>query len=86
MVRWIWAVTLCSLAFLFMGAALAKEPLVSEPVTADTVRKAYTQDGQVIEVKPLDDAGNPYLGLYSEWDYWVWDHYDPSITFKETYT
>ncbi|MBN2585524.1 hypothetical protein JXA59_02660 [Patescibacteria group bacterium] len=31
--------------------------------------------GERVDIKPLDDLGNPYCGEYDAWDLWVYDNY-----------
>src|SRR5688572_21983125 len=38
-----------------------------------------TKEPSVI-VKPLDDPGNPYVGLYSDYDLWAVEHFNSYIT------
>ena len=38
-------------------------------------------DAEFVEVRPLDDPENPYLGQYTEYDRWHYDNFDPGAPF-----
>lgn len=65
--------------FCCAGQAVAQ----AEAAVAAGTRRALTREGKAIEVRPLDAWDNPYRGQYGEWDYWVWEHFDPALTFTD---
>lgn len=54
--------------------------------SGEAERIALTSEGKTVEVHPLDAWENPYRGQYGEWDQWIWEHYDPTITFADIST
>jgi len=42
---------------------------------------AKNMDAEVAAVRPFDDPDNPYLGLYTEFDQWHYDNFDPGAPF-----
>jgi hypothetical protein len=69
------AILLATCVVMQMHTARAAEP--------EMLRLARSEDGAVVQVRPIDDPGNPYLGQYSDYDRWFWDNYDPNVTADE---
>lgn len=86
MTSWIRTAALNCLVLCVLLVALAGAAQAEQNQPPDVSRTALTRDGQTIEVMPLDAWENPYRGQYGEWDYWIWEHFDPTITFLEAAT
>jgi hypothetical protein len=59
--------------------------LATSAAAADNavLRLARSEDGAVVQVRPIDDPGNPYTGQYSDYDRWFWDNYAAEVTENE---
>lgn len=57
------------------GLAAASEDAPAD-APEDAARYAYSFDGARIKVKPLGHPDNPYAGMYSAYDLWVFENYD----------
>jgi len=71
----------CAVSVAVVLQSQAAEAAEGQP---DEVKRiALSHDGKTIEVQAPDAWENPYRGQYSEWDYWVWERYDPTITLAD---
>jgi hypothetical protein len=61
----------------------APPPSATMPLPEPGIRMAANPDGLLLEVRPLDDPGNPYAGRYSDYDRWFYSHYVPEVTDEE---
>lgn len=74
---------ICIITLIALVALSAQLAAAEDQPPAGEPRVAFGRNGRTIEVMPLDAWDNPYRGQYGEWDYWVWEHFDPALNLTD---